>query len=46
MQSMEMQTDMGNKMSDILLRGEAIPEELVSKLIEEKVNSAEVEHHG
>jgi hypothetical protein len=31
---------------EILLRGEAIPEELAAKLLMEKINSPEVAHHG
>ncbi|XP_013399518.1 adenylate kinase 9-like [Lingula anatina] len=46
MQAIEMQTERGNIVSEILLRGEAIPEEIVAKMIEEKINSMEVAHHG
>ena len=41
-----MQTEVGLKISELLIRGEAIPEEMVAKLIEDKVNSPEVAHHG
>ncbi len=37
---------MGKKAQDILLKGEALPEAMVAKMIDEKVNSPEVEHHG
>ena len=43
---MEMQTEAGLKCVEILTRGEAIPDEMVLKMIEEKVNSPEVAHHG
>lgn len=45
-QAIEMQTEMGLKAQEILLRGEAIPEEMAAKMIEEKINSPEVTHHG
>lgn len=41
-----MMTETGNKCQEILVRGEAIPEDMVIKMIEEKVNSQEVTHHG
>lgn len=34
------------KAQEILLRGEAIPEELAAKMLLEKINSPEVAHHG
>ena len=46
MQEIEMQTDNGTKAQEILLRGEAIPEDMAAKLIEQKINSQEVAHHG
>lgn len=46
MQEIEMQTDNGLKAQEILLRGEAIPEDMAAKLIEQKINSQEVAHHG
>ena len=45
-QAVELQTELGQKVQEILLRGEAIPEELAAKLIEDKINSPEVAHHG
>ncbi len=45
-QAVEIQDDLGKKVQEIMLRGEAVPEELAAKLIEEKVNSPEVAHHG
>ena len=45
-QAIEMQTEMGLKAQEILLRGEAIPEEVAAKMIEDKINSPEVAHHG
>ena len=46
MQEIEMQTETGQKAQEILLRGEAIPEEMAAKIIENKINSPEVAHHG
>lgn len=45
-QQIHMMTETGNKCQEILVRGEAIPEDMVIKMIEEKVNSQEVTHHG
>ena len=41
-----MQTEFGMRCNEILMKGEAVPEEMVIKLIEDKVNSPEVAHHG
>ena len=41
-----MQTEFGLKCQEILVKGEAVPEEMIIKMIEDKVNSAEVTHHG
>ncbi|KAF6026859.1 AK9 [Bugula neritina] len=46
LQNMEMGTDIGNKCREMLHRGEAVPEEMVAKMIEDKINSPEVAHHG
>lgn len=46
MSEIELQTETGNKAQEILLRGEAIPEEMAAKIIEAKINSPEVAHHG
>lgn len=45
-QHIEMQTEQGKKCLEMLLRGESIPEEVVTKMIEDKINSPEVIHHG
>lgn len=45
-QQIHMMTETGNKCQEILVRGEAIPEDMVIKMIEIKVNSQEVTHHG
>ncbi|KAI8508323.1 adenylate kinase [Branchiostoma belcheri] len=45
-QNIELQTEMGIKCQEILLRGEAIPEEMVAKMVQDKINSSEVTHHG
>jgi len=42
LQNMEMGTDIGNKCREMLHRGEAVPEEMVAKMIEDKINSPEV----
>ncbi|CAH1800208.1 unnamed protein product [Owenia fusiformis] len=44
--NLELQTEMGKKAQDILIKGEALPEEMVAKMIEDKINSPEVTHHG
>lgn len=41
-----METESGKKCAEILNRGEAVSEDMVIKMIEEKVNSPEVAHHG
>lgn len=46
LQNMELQTEIGQKCVEILHRGEAIPDDMVLKMIEDKVNSPEVAHHG
>ena len=46
MEHVEMQTEVGVKIAELLVRGEAIPEEMVAKIIEDKINSPEVAHHG
>lgn len=42
LQNMEMETEMGVKARDMLFRGEAVPEEMVAKMLEDKINSPEV----
>ncbi|RNA14891.1 adenylate kinase 9-like [Brachionus plicatilis] len=44
--SIKNNTDLGKKAQDILLKGEAIPESIVAHMIDEKINSPEVAHHG
>ena len=46
LQHIDLQTETGKRLQDILLRGGAIPEEMTARLIEEKINSPEVTHHG
>jgi adenylate/nucleoside-diphosphate kinase len=46
LQNIKELTDLGKKAQDILLKGEALPEAMVAKMIDEKVNSSEVQHHG
>ena len=41
-----METEDGLKVQELLLRGESVPEEMAAKMIEEKINSPEVTHHG
>jgi adenylate/nucleoside-diphosphate kinase len=45
-QNIKQASELGKKASDILVRGEAVPETIVAKMIDEKVNSPEVAHHG
>lgn len=42
LQNIEMETDMGKKAREMLYRGEAVAEEVVAKMIEDKINSPEV----
>lgn len=46
LQNMEIETEMGLKCREMLYRGEAIPEEMVAKMLEDKINSAEVCYTG
>ena len=46
MHHIEFQTETGVKMQEILQRGGAVPEEMVARMIEDKINSPEVAHHG
>ncbi|XP_072178424.1 adenylate kinase 9-like isoform X1 [Diadema setosum] len=46
LQHIDLQTDMGRRLQEILHKGGAVPEELAIKLIEDKINSPEVAHHG
>ncbi|VDI40281.1 Hypothetical predicted protein [Mytilus galloprovincialis] len=46
LRAIEMETESGKKCAEILNRGEAVSEDMVIKMIEEKVNSPEVAHHG
>jgi adenylate/nucleoside-diphosphate kinase len=39
-------TETGVKCQEILVRGEAIPEDMVIRMIEDKIHSPEVTHHG
>ena len=41
-----MQTEFGLKCTEILLKGEAVTEEMMIKMVEDKINSPEVAHHG
>lgn len=42
LQNIEMETEMGVKAREMLYRGEAVPEEMVAKMIEDKIKSPEV----
>ena len=46
MENIECHTEMGAKAVEILLRGEAVSEEMAAKMVEDKINSPEVAHHG
>jgi adenylate kinase family enzyme len=43
---MKKQTDLGKKAKAMLLKGEAVPDSIVAQMINDKVNSPEVAHHG
>ena len=45
-QALDLPTEMGIKCQEMLLRGEAIPDDVIAKMIEDKINSQEVAHHG
>ena len=45
-QGIELQTELGGNAQEILLRGEAIPEEVCAKVLLDKISSSEVAHHG
>ena len=45
-QGIELQTELGAIAQDILLKGEAIPEEVCARVLLDKVSSQEVSHHG
>ena len=45
-QNIDMQTEFGIVCQEILMKGEAVSEEMVIKMIEDKVHSPEVAHHG
>lgn len=45
-QGIELQTELGGNVQDILLRGETIPEEVCAKILLDKISSPEVAHHG
>ena len=40
------QTEMGRKVHDLLLRGESVSDQMVAKMIDDKINSPECAHHG
>ena len=45
-ENIKLQNELGRKAQDILLKGGALPEEMVAKMIDEKIKSPECEHHG
>eukprot|EP00794_Sanderia_malayensis_P000181 gene181-794_t len=45
-QAIELQTEFGKQAEEVLKRGEAIPEELSLKILEDRLKSAEVSHYG
>ncbi|KAK3580662.1 hypothetical protein CHS0354_017937, partial [Potamilus streckersoni] len=45
-QAIEMNLEFGQKCTEILMKGEAIPEDMVIKMLEDKINSPEAAHHG
>lgn len=40
------QNQLGKMAQDILVKGGAVPEDIVARMIDEKIKSPEVEHHG
>ncbi|XP_071818767.1 adenylate kinase 9-like isoform X4 [Apostichopus japonicus] len=46
LQNIDLQTDLGKKLQELLIKGGVIPEEMAARMIEEKINSPEVTHHG
>ena len=46
LQNIKNQTELGKKAQDILMRGEAVQEEMVATMLNDKINSPEVEHYG
>ncbi|XP_059153856.1 adenylate kinase 9-like isoform X2 [Physella acuta] len=45
-ENMDLQTEIGTKCKEILLAGQAVSDEMVLKMVVDKVNSPEVAHHG
>ncbi|XP_041351641.1 adenylate kinase 9-like isoform X3 [Gigantopelta aegis] len=45
-ENLELQTEIGKKCLEVLTKGEAVSEEMVFSMIQEKINSPEVAHHG
>jgi adenylate/nucleoside-diphosphate kinase len=45
-ENIKLQNELGKKAQEILLKGGAIPEDMVAKMIDEKIKSPEVAHHG
>ena len=45
-QNIKLLTELGIKAQSILLKGEAITDAIVAKMIDEKINSPECQHHG
>ena len=44
--NIQKRTELGRKAQELLLKGEALSGVLVAQMIEEKINSPEVAHHG
>lgn len=45
-ENIKLQSELGKKAQDILIKGGSVPEEVVAKMIDEKIKSNEVQHHG
>lgn len=43
---MKNKTELGVKAQELLIKGEAVPENMVALMIDQKVNSPECAHHG
>lgn len=46
LQNIEKRTDLGKKAHEMLLKGHSVPGLVVAQMIENKINSPEVTHHG
>jgi adenylate/nucleoside-diphosphate kinase len=45
-ENIKQQTELGKIAREILIKGQSVPDTLVATIIDEKMNSPEVMHHG